>query len=108
MSVTIKDVANEAGVSISTVSKIINGKGSISQDTINRVQETIRKLNYTPNSRAVSFAKQNTKNIIFLTLMKKNEPYLNPHMFEIMDGSYSALSDLDYTLSLMDISMKDG
>ena len=107
MNVTIKDVANEAGVSISTVSKIINGKGSISQDTINRVQETIKRLNYTPNSRAVSFAKQNTKNIIFLTSMKKNEPYLNPHMFEIMDGSYSALSGLDYTLSLMDISMKD-
>ena len=33
---------------------------------------------------------------------------MNPHMFEIMDGSYSALSGLDYTLSLMDISAKDG
>ncbi len=108
MSVTIKDVANKAGVSISTVSKILNGKGSISKDTTERVIKTIKELNYTPNSRAVSFAKQNTKNIIFLTSMKKNEPYKNPHMFEIMDGSYSALSELNYTLSLMDISSADG
>ena len=51
MSLTIKDVAKEAGVSIATVSKVINGKPSISEPTRLRVLEVIQKLNYHPNGR---------------------------------------------------------
>lgn len=65
MAITIKDVAKAAGVSVSTVSKILNNSGSISQNTINRVNSVITELHYTPNSRAVSFAKGSTKSIIF-------------------------------------------
>ena len=48
MSLTIKDVAREAGVSIATVSKVINGKPSISESTRCRVLEVIKRLNYHP------------------------------------------------------------
>lgn len=52
MPVTIKDVAREAGVSISTVSKVINDMPGISEATTLRVKEVMRRLDYAPNSRA--------------------------------------------------------
>ena len=44
--VTINDVAKEAGVAISTVSNIINGKGNVSQKTKDKVQRVIDELGY--------------------------------------------------------------
>ena len=70
MSVTINDVANEAGVSKSTVSKVLNHWTTISPATVEKVHAAIEKLHYTPNSRAVSFAKGATSNIVYLTWRK--------------------------------------
>lgn len=57
MPITIKDVAREAGVSVSTVSKVINGHYSISEATAAHVRETMRALGYYPNASAQSFAR---------------------------------------------------
>ncbi|NBZ86735.1 LacI family DNA-binding transcriptional regulator [Stagnihabitans tardus] len=51
---TIHDVARAAGVSIGTVSKALNGTGSLSQATRDRVMTTIRALNFRPNLLAKS------------------------------------------------------
>ena len=52
---TIKDVAQEAGVSVSTVSKIINNKAdNISPATIDRVLEIAKKNHYVPYSKIKS------------------------------------------------------
>ncbi|SHL71475.1 transcriptional regulator, LacI family [Anaerocolumna jejuensis DSM 15929] len=104
MPITIGDVAREAGVSTSTVSKVLNNWKTISPATAERVQETIRKLNYTPNSRAVSFARQTTQNIVYLTSLSKDEAYHNPHMFDIMCGVNKVLSESNYSLTLVDTS----
>lgn len=104
MSITINDVANEAGVSKSTVSKVLNNWSSISPETTARVHAAIQKLHYIPNSRAVSFAKQTTQNIVYLTNLSKEAAYKNPHMFDIMCGVYQELSGKDYTLTLVDTS----
>lgn len=53
-SATIHDVAREAGVSIGTVSKALNGTGSLSDDTRKRVMETVRALHFRPNTLARS------------------------------------------------------
>ncbi|MFN5998551.1 MAG: LacI family DNA-binding transcriptional regulator [Paracoccaceae bacterium] len=53
-SATIHDVARAAGVSIGTVSKALNGTGSLSEDTRKRVMETVRSLNFRPNMLARS------------------------------------------------------
>lgn len=104
MSVTITDVANAAGVSKSTVSKVLNNWSTISPETCSRVNDAIKRLNYVPNSRAVSFARQTTQNIIYLTTLGKDTAYQNPHMFDIMCGVYSELSKQNYTLTLVDTS----
>ncbi|MFM2356918.1 MAG: hypothetical protein RLZZ528_2654 [Pseudomonadota bacterium] len=53
-SATIHDVARAAGVSIGTVSKALNGTGSLSDETRKRVMETVRALHFRPNLLARS------------------------------------------------------
>lgn len=103
MSVTIRDVAKEAGVSTSTVSKVLNNWSTISAETRARVHDAIEKLHYTPNAQAVSFAKGAAKNILFLSSLKKEEAYHNPHMFDTLCGVQKELSSHGYTLMLMDV-----
>lgn len=104
MSITITDVAKRAGVSVSTVSKVLNGWTTISDQTCKKVQKAAKDLNYTPNARAVSFAKKSTDTIIFLTSLSKEEAYKNPHMFDIMCGIHQSLSNYSYSLMLVDTS----
>lgn len=44
---TIKDIADEVGISKTAVSRILNHKGSFSQDTILKVERVAKRLNYT-------------------------------------------------------------
>ena len=61
--VTIKDVAKHAGVSASTVSRVVSKKGKISEATIERVFQSIEELGYVPNYTARSLANSNTDTI---------------------------------------------
>jgi len=59
---TIKDVAREAGVSIATVSYVLNNKRSlVSDDTRRQVLETIERIGYTPNSTARNLKASRTR-----------------------------------------------
>ncbi|MFT3983105.1 MAG: LacI family DNA-binding transcriptional regulator [Lachnospiraceae bacterium] len=100
MAITISDVAREAGVSTSTVSKVLNHWSSISPETTRKVREVMERLHYTPNARAVSFARGSTKNILFLASFSKDAAYANPHMFDILCGVQSALSLESYSTTL--------
>ena len=100
MPITIKDVAREAGVSVSTVSKVINGHYSISEATAARVRETMRALGYSPNASAQSFARGATRRVVLLTDLYRNIAFENPHMFEIIAGVEEALRRRGYTLEL--------
>ncbi len=66
MRTTIKDVARVAGVHSSTVSRVINGKPCISQETAKRVFSAIERLDYTPNALARSLK---TKKIQTLAML---------------------------------------
>lgn len=100
MSVTIRDVAQRAGVSKATVSKVLNDSYSISQATKDRVQAVIQELGYSPNRRAQSFATGKTRNILFLARMEHGVGFSNPHLFEILAGAENALSHKGYGLIL--------
>ncbi len=51
----IKDVAKEAGVSVTTVSRVMNNRGYISEKTRKKVYDAIDKINYHPNELAKTF-----------------------------------------------------
>lgn len=107
MSVTIRDVAKAAQTSAATVSKVMNGSGSISQATIDRVEQAMRDLGYHPNARARNFARQTNKTVLFLTTLGKDAGFTNPHMFEIMAGMEEALSKKGYLLCVKSIAAED-
>lgn len=64
---TIKDVAREAGVSISTVSSVVNGNKPVSEDLAARVREAVLKLNFQPNHMARSLHAKRTQTLAYLT-----------------------------------------
>ena len=60
---TIRDVARAAGVSLGTVSRVLNGKGSVSAEIRERVEKAIRDLGYTPNAVAQSMRSRATRTV---------------------------------------------
>ena len=61
--VTIYQVAQAAGVSLATVSRVINKQGNVTESTRNKVEETIRRLGYKPSGLAQALATNKTTNI---------------------------------------------
>lgn len=57
------DIAKEAGVSKSTVSRVVNNQSGVNKDKRKRVQDAIKKLNYTPNAMARGLALKKTHTI---------------------------------------------
>ena len=64
--VTIYDVAKEAGVSLATVSRVINGSDVVKTPTKERVQAAVDKLGYKPNAIAQGLALQKTTTIALI------------------------------------------
>jgi LacI family transcriptional regulator len=63
MTITIKDVARKARVSVATVSRVLNDKQSVRDETRQRVQATIKQLRYAPHGTARSLITRQTKTI---------------------------------------------
>ncbi|PRT06160.1 LacI family DNA-binding transcriptional regulator [Bacillus wiedmannii] len=63
---TIRDVAKLAGVSVATVSRVINEKGYVHEDTVKQVKEAIEELRYRPNNAAKPLFKENSTIIALL------------------------------------------
>lgn len=74
--VKLDDVAKEAGVSKTTVSRVLNQRGYLSKTTVAKVQAAMAKLNYRPNVIARQLYKQETKlvGLIFPTI---NDPFFS-------------------------------
>lgn len=71
---TIKDVAKLAGVSIATVSNVLNGKVSAESEKYRLVQEAVKELNYRPNYNAQNLKKGKTK-LVGVLLPSLESPY---------------------------------
>lgn len=61
--ITIHNVASVAGVSISTVSRVVNGLGRVAPDTRRKVETAIKRLDFHPNSRAQALSRRRTDTI---------------------------------------------
>ena len=107
MGVSIKDVAKKAGVSISTVSKALNDKSSVSSSTIERIKQTAEDMGYVPNSRARVFATKETKQIVFVADIPKDTAFYNPHIFEIIMGLQHSVSKSGYSLIVESVEKKE-
>ena len=95
MAASIKDVAREAGVSIATVSRVLNNVDVVNEDTKKRVQEAIDKLKYRPNIVAISLKTQRTKTIGILVPDISNQFYP-----EVVRGAEDVANIYDYNIIL--------
>ncbi|MFA6846326.1 MAG: LacI family DNA-binding transcriptional regulator [Sphaerochaetaceae bacterium] len=71
---TIRDVSKETGLSVGTVSRVLNNRGYISQETKNKVAQAMRKLNYQPNELARSLSKSKSS-ILGVIIPSLRHPY---------------------------------
>ena len=64
---TLKDVAQKAGVTVTTVSRVINNRGYLSEETKQKVNAAMNELHYRPNELARSLTKQTSNTIGVIT-----------------------------------------
>ncbi len=76
MSLTLKDVAEKAGVTVTTVSRVLNNRGPISQETREKVYNAMNELRYYPNEAARSLSKNRT-NVIGVILPSVQNPFFS-------------------------------
>lgn len=107
MAASIRDVAKLAGVSVSTVSKTLNGTGAVSDSTAESVRKAAATLHYEPNERARSLATKANRQIIFLADFPFDAAFVNPHLFEIMRGVQHMLSKHGYMLIMEQADSKE-
>jgi DNA-binding LacI/PurR family transcriptional regulator len=101
-SVTIRDVAREAGVSPGTVSRAMNGSSLVSDATRQRVLDVVQTLNYSPNltARKLSLGKTLTVSVIL--------PFLTrPSYIERLNGVVAALTPSKYDLVIHSVQTPD-
>ncbi len=91
--VTIQDVARTAGVSVSTVSRVLNARVDVASETQGRVQAVIEQLGYTSNLAARSM-RSRRKNLIGLVVPDIGFPY----SIEIMKGVNRAIAESTFDL----------
>jgi len=84
MKATINDVAKHAGVSIKTVSRVINNEPSVRQVTRDKVQAAVSELNYQPNLSARNLAGTKSFSIAYV--------YDNPNAYYVIDMQEGILS----------------
>ena len=89
--VSIQDIAREAGVSVATVSRVINRNNSVRPETEKRVREVMIKNNYQPSFAARNLRKM--KNKIVLILMST---IVNPFLAKVVKGIEDASAELGY------------
>lgn len=95
--VTITDIAQAAGVSVSTVSRILNDKPDVSESTRRRVQQVIRELGFTPHAQAQRLAAGRSRAIALLF----PDAELSLMREEFILGAAKAASDASYSFNLI-------
>jgi len=92
-SVTIQDVAKAAGVSVSTVSRVLNGKVDVASETQDRIRSVIDDLGFTTNLAARSM-RSHKKNLVGLIMPDIAYPFA----IEVMKGVNRAIAESEFDL----------
>lgn len=93
---TMQDVARKAGVSVATVSRVINDGGNVAPSTIKKINQAIKELDYQPNIWARSLRRQESKTILTSIPTLKNPYYAN-----ILNGIDNCAKSHGYMISIV-------
>ncbi|MFF2631247.1 LacI family DNA-binding transcriptional regulator [Microbacterium sp. NPDC058021] len=99
--VTIEEVAAAAGVSRSTVSRVVNGSTAVSPTALEAVNRAITELNYVPNRAARSLARRQTLAIALVVPEDTTRFFGDPFFAAVVSGINARISRSDYVLNLI-------
>ena len=104
---TLEDIAKLAGVSRSTVSRVVNNSPNVSQAVRTRVLEVIRSTGYHPNIAARSLASQRSWMIGLVLPHSVSSIFTDPYFPHLIQGIAQACNKHDYTLGLFMLSAEE-
>lgn len=99
---TIKDIAKECGVSLSTVSLVLNHNPRISASTREKVLRAVERHQYQPNAFARSLASRSSR-VISVVVPDLNHVFADVYFGEIVSGIYEHASEIGYKV-LLDVA----
>jgi DNA-binding LacI/PurR family transcriptional regulator len=105
---TIEEVAALAGVSRSTVSRVVNGSTAVSPSALESVQRAIVDLNYVPNRAARSLASRQTHAIALVIPEETDRFFGDPFFASIVSGITDHIGRSDYVMNLIIASDAEG
>lgn len=94
MIATIKDVAKEAGVSTSTVSKVLRNYPNISSDTKTKVNVAVKKLNFIPNHSASNLSSKNNKKVALYIYINDQKQAVDEINMQYILGAFSKAKEI--------------
>ncbi|WP_372661077.1 LacI family DNA-binding transcriptional regulator [Cohnella sp.] len=97
---TIKDLAKAAGVSITTVSRALNGYSDVSEKTRSRIKKLADEMSYRPNAQAQSLVLKKTNTIGVIMSDIKRSSAKDAFAFEVLCGINDRASELNYDIIL--------
>lgn len=107
---TIEEVAARAGVSRSTVSRVVNGSTAVSPAALEAVRRAIDDLQYVPNRAARSLASRQTRAIALVIPEQTDRFFGDPFFASIVAGIGEVIGDSDYIMNMLiasdDVSAK--
>ena len=98
---SLKDLAQECGVSVATVSKALNGQPDISEATRARVREAARRMGYVPNMAARSMKTNRTYNIGVLFVDEQQSGLAHEYFSAVLDSFKVRVEQLGYDITFI-------
>ncbi len=105
--ITIKDLAKECNVSISTVSKALNNYSDISNELKELILKKSDELGYIPNSNARGLAKKNIKKVAFIVKSSRNQSFIDEISMRYTAKAFDYASDKIQLIVLFDSIFKN-
>lgn len=109
--VTLKDIAKEVGVSVATVSYVLNGNSrqSISEETKDKIIQVANKLNYVPNlaARSLVMRKSGLVGVLIVKSKQNKLPIMTNHYYKLLEYIEEYLADKGYHVLSSNIDLDE-
>ena len=104
---TLEDIASKAGVSRSTVSRVLNHQPNVRQDVRDRVWQLIEQTGYHPNAAARTLASQRSWMIGLVLPKAVGNFFSDPYFPQLVSGIAQACNQNEYTLALFMLDSRE-